>query len=116
MLMFDNGILATFIPEILMVLGFLFCLIVPNVNSTNSTIDINSQIVHINAAEQVRDNKTYITTSFDFQQVIIAEIAEKQTIVYPAIVSDTECSEHIFKISKVLSFIQFSRPPPFVLS
>lgn len=116
MLMFDNGILATFIPEILMVLGFLFCLIVPNVTSTNSTTEINTQIVHFNTVEQVRDNKTYIASSIEFQQVQIDEVVEKQLIVYPEIVSDIEYPNLVFVITDGLSFIQFSRPPPFILS
>ena len=39
MLMFQSGLLATFIPEILMVIGFVFCLFTSGLNSKSSTIE-----------------------------------------------------------------------------
>ena len=115
MLMFENGILVSFIPEIFMVIGFLFYLFAPVNHSTNTTADINPQILCYNSTEQVQDNKTYIVSTFQFRKVTQDKILEKLPIVVVSsiIKSHNKCSEVHFKTSDSLSFVQFSRPPPF---
>ena len=45
MLMFENGLLASFIPEFIMVLAYLFCLVAPELKTDKQHEDFSPQIV-----------------------------------------------------------------------
>ena len=62
MLMFQNGLLVTFIPEILMVLGYVLCLFTSGYKADNSTNDQISNIVIVASVEQaiVKNESIYI--------------------------------------------------------
>jgi len=113
--MFENGLLATFIPEILMVMGFLFCLLAPNMDSASTTAELIPVVVQFSSVEKT-PTSTYIASYSDFQQTQQIEIADKQPILFPQTELEMTFFEKLFLISDGLSFDQFSRPPPPLLS
>jgi hypothetical protein len=116
MLMFNYGILATFIPEILMVIGFLLSIIIPNLNSQNTTPPVNAQTIYLNTTEHSVDSKSYVVSNFDFQQVVQQEDITSPSISYPTTIPSVVGSDKYFLVSDGLCFVQFSRPPPSFLS
>lgn len=115
MLMFENILLATFIPEILMVLGFLLCLCAPGFKSADSTVDqapIMAQVITIEHTQ----HSTYAVSICDFQTVTEVVLIES----HPARVFEKEIEkktlERPFDTSKGLIYIGFSRPPPFIFA
>lgn len=109
--MFQNGLLATFIPEILMVIAYVLCLFTPGFKSENTSVE-QASIVIQTASFEHQSNSTYQLSAYDFQS--IAEI----TSDYKSIVSPFSEKavfnfyESPFSISDGLSFVDFSRPPP----
>lgn len=112
MLMFNYGILATFIPEILMVIGFLLSIIVPNLNSQNTTPPVNIQTIFLNTAEHSVVRNIYVVSNCDLQQVIQQDEDVFPIISYPTNIPSVVGSDKYFLVSDGLSFVQFSRPPP----
>ncbi len=111
--MFENGLLASFIPEILMVLGYLFCLFAPNIKEKPQP---DSNLVHIVQITSPKSNSSniLISNSFQYKQPASAS-AEEFTIASPAI------SGNIFfnydpLLPKGITFSLFSRPPPILQS
>lgn len=115
MLMFENGILATFIPEILMVIGFVLCLFTPGFISNNSNSEQAPIVAQVSTFEH-KQTASYQLSTYHFQTT-------------PEVVPDVHCSlprfienviinrfETSFSTSDGLSFVDFSRPPPFFLS
>ncbi len=113
MLMFQNGLLATFIPEILMVVGYLFCLFAPKINTEPSTPELNFTITtQISSTQQVQQN-TFITTGYDFksEDFNFSELQNSPAINSVRVKKTFEL--YLFKLSDGLTYEQFSRPPPF---
>ena len=114
--MFQNGLLATFIPEILMVLGYVLCILTPGFRSHNdSGADQGSVVTKVISFEQQKQISAYQVSIHDFQSVE-AEPDTKQPLFYfieKAI--NFTCESH-FSTSDGLSYVDFSRPPPFRLS
>ena len=120
MLMFDNAIFASLIPQFLMVLGFLSCIVSPFFVSDSGAADNPASIIFEQNAiayqggEHANQSSTYI---FDCKQVkkIIVSIREftgnyftiqTSEIIYPTYVIH-------FKNVDFRTFL-FSRPPPAV--
>jgi len=115
MLMFQNGLLASFIPEILMVLAYLVCLFTPGFNSHNSNVE-QAQIVAQVSSYTPQQVSTYTVSTADFHVgiEIIAEINQSFT---PFVEKDSCLSyESSFSTSDGLSYVDFSRPPPTLVS
>ncbi len=114
MLMFQNGLLATFIPEVLMVLGFILCILTAGFQSHNSTIEPSQSIAQISGYEP-QQVSSYQLTYKDFQ--IEAEIIEecRQTQPYFIVKDSYIVYESPFSTSDGLSFVDFSRPPPSIV-
>jgi len=112
--MFQTGLLATFIPELLMVLGYLLCLFVSNPTPTNDAITINSVAVQSASIERVQAS-TYSVSSADF--IFVAQPIEFNTTppIYCSIKLNSLFFEHYFQLSGSLTYVQFSRPPPFIV-
>jgi hypothetical protein len=114
MLMFQSGLLATFIPEIFMVIGFVFCLFTSGLNSKNSTIEkypeSNQNSISVQNTPVFQQHSVYqFQTSIEFvhkSKQIAHLIAEKQIFTN---------FEFAFLITKVIDFVEFSRPPPCLL-
>ena len=115
MLMFQNGLLVTFIPEILMVLAYLVCLFTPGFNSHNSNTE-QAQIVAQVSTYVPQQITVYTVSTADFQ--IGAEIiTDTKQSLPPVVGKDTHLSyESSFSTSDGLSYVDFSRPPPSLVS
>ena len=115
MLMFQNGLLATFIPEILMVIGFVLCLFTPGYKSNNSRTEQTPIVAHVASFEQ-RQTITYELSIRDFQAVA-ESVQETVLSLQPYIDKQTPNRfEFKFSTSVGLSFVDFSRPPPSFIS
>lgn len=111
MLMFENGILATFIPEILMVIGFILCLFTPGFRSHNSTVEQASIMAQVSSYEH-QPASTYHVSSYDFTTTaeVVPDIHYSlHCFSKVVIISNIESS---FSTSDGLSYVSFSRPPP----
>ena len=112
--MFDNGLLASFIPEILMVLAYLLCLFAPNFKNSNSTQELTPVVAHISVPQQINSN-TYSATVSDFHCSEL-NVEDQKLIIYPNTDTDKSIVEFVLKLSVGLTFKQFSRPPPHTIS
>jgi len=115
MLMFQNGLLATFIPELLMVIGFVLCIFTPGFQSHYSHLEQTQLTAQITGYEP-QQLSSYQLTYSDFQ--VEAEIATdiRQPLPF-CIIKDTYVAyESPFSTSDELSFVDFSRPPPAIVS
>jgi hypothetical protein len=116
MFMFQNGLLATFIPEILMVLGYVLCLFVPGFKSHNNSVgDQGSVVTKVISFEQQKQVSAYQVSIHDFQSVEPVPDT-KQPLSYYIERAINFTSESHFSTSDGLSYVDFSRPPPFFLS
>lgn len=114
--MFENGLLATFIPEFLMILGYVMCLIAPSstVNSAVEVVKNNPSIVEYTYLEK---QSTALTTYqvyisyFQIEGFISSESDTKHSFIsIEKIKLFCDCNS---KLSEGLTFKQFTRPPPF---
>ena len=115
MLMFQNGLLATFIPEILMVLAYLVCLFTPGFKSHNSNVEQTHIVAQVSSytPQQV---STYTISTADFH-VGIELLTEVKEFFVPFVEKDTFLSYELsFSTSDGLSYVDFSRPPPAFVS
>lgn len=105
MLMFDNAIFASFIPQILMVIAFVTCLISPKTKENDCVENVLVQVVDQDT--QLQPSSTYFTTDEFYSAVKISKI-----IVYSAIdVAHWYPKSIRFSSFNVPEF-RFSRPPP----
>ncbi|HJV76797.1 MAG TPA: hypothetical protein VJ602_00335 [Paludibacter sp.] len=113
--MFENGLLATFIPEVLMVIGFILCLLTPGFKAAGSGTEQAPVVAHISTYEH-RQTATYHVSTYDFQ--LIAEAVPEARYSLPRFIEKTTFPrfEFRFSTSAGLSFVDFSRPPPTLLS
>ena len=111
--MFQNGLLATFIPEIFMVIGFVLCLFTPGFQSHNSTVENASIIAHVSYTES-RQIATYELTAYDFKNHAETVLVKKQYLPLFVEKSKLITFESPFSTSDGLSYVVFSRPPPFL--
>jgi hypothetical protein len=111
MLMFDSGIFSSFIPQIIMVLGYIFCLIAPGhfKSEEQTTVSSNIEFTQPTAYFQNITSATFI-----FQQVVVADKIGEQPKVTPP-----HFKPIIINIPTVFFETQgnfcsklFSRPPP----
>ena len=113
MFMFQNGLLATFIPDILMAIGYLLCLIAPNLKTHNSSTEQTQVIVQVSPVEHQQLSVYHVTIS-DFQQYVESISDIKPVISYFTVI--IKIFESTFSTSDGLSYVDFSRPPPTFLS
>jgi len=112
MLIFQNALLVSFIPDILMVIGYLLCLFAPGIHNEPSTPELYSTVVLQISTNQKINNSTFITTHHDFKY---EELAFPGLLKSPGIKSvkvQKTFIQSVFKLSDGLTFEQFSRPPP----
>jgi len=113
--MFDNGLFATFIPQILMFLGYVSCLLAPglfNHESNPISTPVIAQVISADV-DQLSVN-TASTYEINFSAAI--EPTKQQPLVSFACKPEI----HFLKLSSTLSagisFQEFSRPPPSFIS
>lgn len=113
--MFQNGLLATFIPELFMVIGFVLCLFTPGFraeHSGNFQAPIAAQVY----TYEYQNSTTYQHSTYSFQ--VTAEAVSELQYTLPRFVEKAQIIRVIsgFSTSDGLSFVDFSRPPPAFLS
>jgi hypothetical protein len=115
MFMFQNGLLATFIPEVLMVIGFVLCLLTPGFKAADSNTEQTPVVAQISTYEH-RQAATYRVSAYEFQ--LIAEPVSEARYSLPRFIEKAifNTFEYQFSTSDGLSFVDFSRPPPTLLS
>lgn len=115
MLMFQNGLLATFIPEILMVLGYVLCLIAPGLKQHTSPVDQTSAIVQVSTCEPQKQHLAYKVSVLDFQPVEPVDDTKHTPLLFIEKAINITVESH-FSTSDGLSYVDFSRPPPSFIS
>ena len=105
--MFQSFSLAAFIPEIIMVLAYVFCLL--GHTKTIEKNDIDSIEPKIAEAHFKTSSSVYY---FDQQFIQSVEIIEQKSIVYSLSVYEIIPKHNLYHLTDCLSFVQFSRPPP----
>ena len=115
MFMFQNGLLASFIPEILMVLAYVLCLFTPSVKPQNSTNEPSTVMVQVSTGVH-HQVSSFQSTFSDFQthDVFVAETKPLIPVFNPQVIPISYKST--FSISDGLSYVDFSRPPPCFIS
>ena len=111
MFMFQNGLLATFIPEIIMVMAYLLCIIAPGDKQVTTNLSEVAATTNISSFES-NAYSTYSTNVYDFS---LFEAVLENTLE-PAFGFSDQITYSQYKndwlLSEKLSFKQFSRPPP----
>jgi len=94
-----------------MVIGYLFCLIAPNVQLDKNAIDIKNEIVVVH---EYQYDSTISTTVFYSDFVLACPLAPeiKSEKVFSTIRLHLYFEESNFKLTEKFNFEQFSRPPP----
>lgn len=114
MLMFDNAIFASLIPQFLMVLGFFSVIIAPSLTSNNKP-DTEKEIkIEIVTVSLVNQN---LSTSYRFQDYVdqTQDVISEENIQYLKISIIKEVYIPLFDIQLLeneRNFSLFSRPPP----
>jgi len=105
MLMFDNVLFASFIPQFLMVVAFVTCLISPKTKENDSLEGVSVQVV-------VQDTQLQPTSTYFATDEFYSTINSSKNIVYSAI----DVAHWYPKSIRFSSFnepeFRFSRPPP----
>ena len=115
MFMFQSGLLATFIPELFMVIGFVLCILTPGFQSHYSNTEQSQLTIQVTGYEP-QQIASYQLTYSDFHVDAQTEVDNNQALPY-FIVKDTYIAfNSSFSTSDGLSFVDFSRPPPAIVS
>ena len=112
--MFEGGLLASFIPEILMVIGFVLCLLTPAFKATNSSVEQVPIVAHISNFERQQTASYVLTVSDFYSDEQITETKYSLTHFIEILIFNR--FKFHFSTSKGLCFVDFSRPPPTFLS
>jgi len=111
--MFDNILFATFIPQILMLVGYLFCLLAPKATTNSTTFSISESsktISYYSSENQTLNNSTFVV---DFHSDVPFYIENNKNLAVPICKCEIRLPITIFfKISEKFSFKLFCRPPP----
>lgn len=115
MFMFQNGLLVTFIPEILMVIGYVLCLFASGNPSQSSSTVQDAATAQVITFDQQKQVSGYQVSIHDFQPFeATAEIQQTSAHFIPVTIKSA--FESLFSTSDGLSFVDFSRPPPVIVS
>ncbi|MFV0472458.1 MAG: hypothetical protein ACK5L7_10595 [Paludibacteraceae bacterium] len=116
MLMFDNAIFASFVPQFLMILGFFSCIVVPGLSQQNENPEQSSAVVAVNTvyyqggAIRKKTVAFQVSTHKYFGEDIITPSNDNRQ---KQLLSPISYSEHqtVFEKTEFYSCL-FSRPPP----
>lgn len=111
-MMFDNSIFASFIPQILMVIGYLSCLLAPGY--------FKSEHKELPVVQQFEVKQNSIESSihiFDLSESIqYADLNTDQQTIHYKVVTDVITDHFISsRTCDGIAFKLFSRPPPFII-
>lgn len=112
MLMFDNVIFASFVPQILMFVGYLVCML----TGTQHALDIKRDVIVSQNTFEYSYQTTESTTSVAYFHDYVAQTAEisDEEISLSAPISSIVVFFHdyYFPVFKGSNYERFSRPPP----
>ncbi|HLP06328.1 MAG TPA: hypothetical protein VK152_12960 [Paludibacter sp.] len=114
MLMFENGLLASFIPQVLLVAGYLVCLFSGIFHSTAPAPEPQPVVVSVRATAH-QQQKIYSVSIDEFMKMETGTIPSKFPSHNPKVALKHRSVESLFQLSDSISFIRFSRPPPSVI-
>ena len=98
-----------------MVIGYVLCLFAPCLKPTNSYVDQSPLISQVITVEHQNQSSVYQVSYSDFQ--IPEIVSEKIHFILPFVEKETtNTSDLNFSTSDGLSYVDFSRPPPFSVS
>lgn len=113
MLMFENGLLATFIPELLMVLAYLFCLVVPGLKTEKQPTNLTPKIIQTSTVQSAVVSGYKVSTYYFYTN---NQAVETNTSFsdYPQFHKLTVFVNPIIFPLESQHQAHFSRPPPMV--
>lgn len=118
MFMFQGGLLATFIPEILMVIAYLVCLF--NAGSKPDVIQNEPSALVVQVSIIERESASFYTVSTDSFHVFNFQFSEQVNYYLQLVCENQKCdtalADFVFMLPDSISFVQFSRPPPSLFS
>ena len=98
-----------------MVIGYVLCLFATGKPPQPSSSDQNSVTACVITVDQQKQVSGYQVSVHDFQPVEpIAEVKQATALFIPVTINSA--SESNFSTSDGLSFVDFSRPPPVIIS
>jgi len=120
MFMFQSGLLATFIPEIIMVIAYLVCLFSPGISKSSITSENPSNIISAstNYANEISSLHTFSLHSPTVKncRLEFSAIYSQSTLV----IQNRKIGQFFTNLFEILIegflYFQFSRPPPTFLS
>ncbi len=119
MLMFDNSIFATFIPQMLMLLGYVSCVVAPFLTFSNTNTPENPQNTFV--AQRIEIDEQYAVSPVversyhfhDYFQAESADIKSEGQIFIPHFRADSAIPQSYGNTFPTFLFTLFSRPPPY---
>ncbi len=111
MLMFESSIFASFIPQIIMVLGYLSCVFGPQFLKSTQQAEISpTTIEHVQVESKQIPNSV---VEYQFFQDIYVDNQVNNLVSYPEIRQKVFFTLTGNFVSSYFTFQLFSRPPPF---
>ncbi len=112
MLMFESSIFASFIPQIIMVLGYLSCVFGPQFFKSTQQQELapTATIEYVQAESKLEQNKT---VEFKFFQDVFVDNKNRSTVIYIEIRKKEFVVPRVHFRLSIFSFRLFSRPPPY---
>ncbi len=111
MLMFDNSIFASFVPQIIMLIGYLSCLLMPGYYLSEQKAAVIAQ--QFEFTQSVSELPSVQATTFNYcYQQMDATVEEEKIQISPAVNSFVYFVDFHIDLQNSFSFTLFSRPPP----
>jgi hypothetical protein len=110
MLLFECSIFATFVPQILMFVGYLSCLLLPGYCNTDHFSENNQHQIEYSKAD-IQKPTSFENYTISFDTIILNATDLKSEPTCKKVVSSV-FPKHTPKIFQRIGFTFFSRPPP----
>lgn len=111
MLMFDNSIFASFIPQIVMLIGYLSCLLMPGYYLSEQKTAVIAQQIEFTQTFSELPSIQATTCNYSYQQMD-ATVEEEKKQTCSAVNSIVYFIDFQIDLENSFSFTLFSRPPP----
>ena len=113
MLMFENGLLASFIPELLMVLAYLFCFAAPGFKTEKQAYELTPKVVLVTANHSFTVS-VYKVSKYDFKSENQTIISDFKLHTFSKSQLITALPEYFIRTSSGQNSTLFCRPPPVI--
>ena len=111
--MFENGLLASFIPELLMVLAYLFCFAAPGLKTEKQASELTPKVVRVTANHSFTVS-LYEVSQHDFRSENQAIKSDLKTYTFSKSQLITALPKLFFQTSSGQNTTRFCRPPPMI--